>query len=283
MNTFLNDVLMQEAGEFGGEGGGGEIATDESGLETELLDSESEDDIAGSDEPSTYLRDLTEDDVYNTLTASRDFPDRISAVRDQLFGRLGPIVDRQTALEKSLGQRVTFDVDALTSALAEYDNGDLAKILGPALQQALNVNQLDETAIQPFINPAVESMRADMGRELVLSAYTPERLSAIIPDADQNGQFSPQGQLQKDFVDWYAQQGYETQNALSTFSAKYVHAMRAFEDWAQQKGEERVKAEAAKAKRMNGGRSPSAQGRADKTPGLRTKSDGFYSVFKDSG
>lgn len=279
MNTFLNDILMNEAGDFDGAGGGlGEESGGEGG---EFLETDGNENVGGEETPSPFLRDLTEDQVYDMLNESREFPKRVDAVRDQLFGRMGPVVERQNQLEKALQTRVTFNADAVTKALEGYDNGDLAKVLVPALQEALQVSPLDETALSPFLGPALEKMQEQMGRQLVLSQYTPQRLTEIIPEADQNGQFNPQGQLQKDFVDWYAQQGYETQQNLSTFSAEYVHAMRNFEEYARQKSEERAKAEKAKASRLNGGRQPSARGRASQTPRLRTRSEGFNSVFEE--
>lgn len=271
-----NYVFMQETPGDGGESGSGEV-----GLEDASALSGEEGDVGGNEVPPTYLRDLTEDDVYSTLTSAREFPNRLQAAQDRIFGRMGPLVERQNQLESSLNTRVSLDSDKLMAALAEYDDGSLAKTLVPALQEALNINPLDETALKPHLEPIVANLREEFGKQLVLSNYTPDELAAIIPEPDENGQLVPKGQKQQDFADWYAQQGYERQQALSAFGPGFLQALKAFQGWEKGKIEEREKAAKVKTGRLNGGQQPSAQGKASRTPQLRTESEGFYSVFKE--
>jgi len=77
----------------------------------------------GEGEPvtfETYLRDLTEDDVYSRLQQAGDFPTRLSAAESRMMGKLGPLTERLQGVESSLGSRQEIDVSGL-KALDDYD------------------------------------------------------------------------------------------------------------------------------------------------------------------
>jgi len=247
-------------------------------LEPPVTDGDSEGDGEG-DAPSTYLRDLTEDDVYNRLGQVNEFPNHLSALESRLSGNMGQYQTRLDQLEKSLGAQTSFDASKLQTVLQEYDP-KLAEVLIPALQEALRVNPIDETTLRPHLEPIQNQAREWMGEQLVMSAYPPEVLSEIIPPV-KDGKFAPEGQRHKNFIDWYSQQGYQTQQALLSFGAPYVNALRKFEKWEQGRIKEQTRTANGKSQRLASGQGPKAQSRRS-TGNAQTPEDVFLSAFNEA-
>lgn len=229
--------------------------------------------------PATYLRDLTEDDVYERLSKVTQYPDQMRALESRLFGSMGPMTERMQKLEKSLSTQVGFDSEKLEKALRDYDPV-LAEKLVPALVEALRVNPLDETSLSPHLSPMRDNMQSWMGEQLVLSVYDPEEIGAIIPDVA-DGKWTPTTQRHKDFIDWFALQGLQTQQSLQTFGAGYVKALRKFEGWEQGKIKERQKAAGATSSRLAGGQTPSSQGRRGTKKSYSTPEEAFLAGFNE--
>lgn len=227
------------------------------GYEQEGIVPEGGDEAAA--EPSYYLRDLTEDDVYSRLSGMKDIPNHLSALESRFSGNLNKFSERMNGIEKSLGSRTSFSPEKLQSALEAYDP-KLAEVLIPALQEALQFSPLDSAALRPHIDPVRNELQDWVGEQIVMSAYSPEALAEIVPPI-QDGRLAPQGQRHEDFVEWYSQQGYATQQALVSFGAPYVNALRAFERWEQAKNKDRGQAAAGKSARLANGQMPTGQGR----------------------
>lgn len=230
--------------------------------------------------PPGFLRDLSEEEAYNRLSQIPEFPNHISALESRLTGNLGTLSERLQGLEKSLPTQSALNTDKLKAVLEDYDP-KLAEALVPALQEALQTSPLDENTLRPHLEPVQNSMQEWMGEQLVLSAYPPEALAEIIPPV-RDGRFAPEGQRHKDFVDWYSQQGYQTQQALLSFGAPYVHALRKFEQWEQARNQERQKAAETKSQRLAGGRVPSGQPRKTGQQGPNTPEEAFLAAFEEA-
>lgn len=228
-----------------------------------------------------WLRDIDEDTAYNTLQSAKQFPDHLRGLESRLFGRMGPLQEKLNQLEKSLSTRVSFNADAVKKALDSYDStGTLSEALVPALQQALQVNPLDEQTIQPFLNPMAESLQQRMAENLVLSHYSPTQIAEMIPEVA-NGKWAPQTQRHKDFIDWFSAQGYETQQALNEFGPNYIHALRSFEGWEKNRIQERKRQAGDKSSRLAGGQQPSSQGRRPRTGGPQTAEEAFLAGYNE--
>ena len=266
----LRYILRQELEEEGLPGG--DEPSEEPALEGEG---------SAGDEPTGWLRDLDEETAYNTIRSAQQFPDHLRGLESRLFGRFGPLQEKLNKLEQSLGSRVAFDSSGVKKALDEYDpTGALSEKLVPALTQSLNVNPLDENTLSPFLSPVQESLQQQMGEQLVLSHYDASEIAEMIPEVV-DGRFAPTNQRQKDFVDWYSQQGYETQQALLNFGAPYVRALKGFERWEQKKTQERGKTASDKAGRLAGGQQPSSRGRRARAAGPQTPEEAFLAGYNE--
>jgi len=267
----LSSVLMDENdGDFGFDGAGGEELGGEPSGEPD-----------GSEPESLWLRDLDEDTAYNTLRSAQQFPDHLRGLESRFFGRLGPITEKLTSLEKSLSSRVAFDSSKVKAALDAYDeSGTLSSSLIPALEEALNVNPLDENTIRPFIDPVQQEFKQELGEALVLSHYSAEEISDIIPEVA-DGRWNPQSQRHKDFITWYSQQGFEKQQALNEFGPRYIHALRTFERWEKDRNKEREKAAGDSSSRLAGGQQPSSQGRRPRKAGPQTPEEAFLAGYNE--
>lgn len=229
--------------------------------------------------PSTYLRDLTEDDVYSRLQRVQEFPEYVNGLESRFNGNVSQLQERLAGLEKSLGSRTSFDADKLKKVLEDYDP-KLAEVLVPALMDAIKVSPLDEAALRPHLDPISSKLTEAFGQQLVLSVYPPETLEEIIPPV-KNGKFAPDGQRHKDFIQWYSQQGYQTQQALLSFGAPYVNALRKFEAWEQGRKEEKTRSSSDKASRLAQGRIPTSQSRRTRDAGAQTAEDAFLAAFDE--
>jgi len=245
--------------------------------ENEDLPQEGEDEQ--EEAPSPYLRDLTEDDVYSRLQRVQEFPEYISGVESRFNGNVSQLQERLAGLEKSLGSRTSFDSSKLQKVLENYDP-KLAEILVPALMEAISVSPLDEATLRPHLDPISSKFTEAFGQQLVLSVYPPETLEEIIPPV-RNGKFAPEGQRHKDFIQWYSQQGYQAQQALLSFGAPYINALRKFEEWERGRKQEKTRSAGDKASRLAQGRIPSSQSRRTRDAGAQTSEDAFLAAFDE--
>lgn len=235
--------------------------------------------VESSNEASYYLRDLTEDDVYSRLQQARNFPDHLTGLESRFNGSFSQVQERLAGLEKSLGAQASFDFSKVQKVLTDYDP-KLAEILVPALTEAIKVAPLDEAVFRPHLDSVSNKLTEMFGQQLVLSIYSPETLEQIIPPV-KNGKFVPEGQRHKDFVDWYSQQGYQTQQALLNFGAPYIHALRKFEEWEQSKKQEKVRKADNKSSRLAQGQVPTSQSRHTNTAGPQSAEDSFLAAFEE--
>jgi hypothetical protein len=231
------------------------------------------------EEPSPYLRDLTEDEVYSRLQRVSDFPDHIGGLESRVNGNFSQLQERLSGIEKALGSQTSFDATELQKILEAYDP-KLAEILIPALSKAIKTSPLDETALRPYLEPISTQLTEAFGQQLVLSVYPPEILEEIIPPV-QNGKFAPEGQRHKDFIEWYSQQGYQIQQSLLTFGAPYVNALRKFEAWEQSRKQEKTRSASNKTSRLAQGQVPTSQSRRTRDAGAQTAEDVFLAAFNE--
>lgn len=243
------------------------------------IDNDSGSDVGSTNEASYYLRDLTEDDVYSRLQQAGNFPSHLTGLESRFNGNFSQVQERLAGLEKSLGAQTSFDFSKLQKVLADYDP-KLAEILVPALTDAIKVAPLDDTVFRPHLDSVANKLTEAFGQQLVLSIYSPETLEQIIPPV-KNGKFVPEGQRHKDFVDWYSQQGYQTQQALLNFGAPYVNALRKFEEWEQSKKQEKTKSAGDKSSRLAQGQVPTSQSRHTNTAGVQSAEDSFLAAFEE--
>jgi hypothetical protein len=231
------------------------------------------------DLPAAYLRDLTEDDVYERLGRVNEFQPQLSAMESRLNGGVNDIATRLAAFEKGLPTQAAFDSEKLIKGLEAYDPR-LAEVLVPLLQDAFKVSSLDENTLRPHLDPMQDSMRQYIGEQLVMSAYSPEAIAEIIP-AVKDGRFVPEGQRQKDFADWYGQQGYESQQALLSFGAPYINALRRFEKWETTRNKQRADASVSKQGQLANGQVPAGQNRKPTQSSRLSAEDAFVAGFNE--
>lgn len=229
------------------------------------------------EEPSPFIRDMSEDDVYSRLQRVSEFPDHIGGLESRLNGGITQLQERLGGLEKSIGTRASFNTDKLKKILEEYDP-KLAEALVPALAEAFQVAPLDEATLRPYLDPVSSKLNETFGQQLVLSFYPPEALGEIIPPVV-NGKFAPEGQRHKDFVEWYSQQGYQTQQALLSFGAPYVNALRKFEAWEASRNQEKAAKAGSKANRLAQGQTPASRQKKDSAP--QTSQEAFLAAFNE--
>jgi len=247
--------------------------------ETNTPDDVPDTDVESSGEASYYLRDLTEDDVYSRLQQANNFPDHLTGLESRFNGSFSQMQERLAGLEKSLGKQTSFDFSKVQKVLTDYDP-KLAEILVPALAEAIKVSPLDEAVFRPHLDSISNKLTESFGQQLVLSIYSPEVLEQIIPPV-KNGKFAPEGQRHKDFVDWYSQQGYQTQQALLNFGAPYVNALRKFEEWEQSRKQEKTRSAGNKSSRLAQGQVPTSQSRHTNTAGPQSAEDSFLAAFEE--
>ena len=231
------------------------------------------------EEVTPFLRDLSEDDVYSRLQRVSDFPEHINGIESRFNGNFSQLQERLIGLEKSLGSRTSFNSDKLKKVLEDYDP-KLAEILIPALSEAIQTSPLDEAALRPYLEPVSSKLTEAFGQQLVLSVFPPETLEEIIPPV-QNGKFAPEGQRHKDFIEWYSQQGYQTQQALLSFGAPYVNALRKFEAWEQGRKQEKTRSASNKSSRLAQGQVPTSQSRRTRDAGAQSAQDAFLAAFEE--
>lgn len=124
-------------------------------------------------------------------------------------------------------------------------------------------------------------MQEYIGQQLVLSAYSPEAIAEIVPPV-KDGRFVPEGQRHEDFMNWYSKQGYQTQQALLSFGAPYVQALRAFERWESKLNEERADKAGKQTQRLQNGQVPSSRSRKPPQPKPPSADEAFAAGFDEA-
>lgn len=247
--------------------------------DTTDLEEVTQDTTESEEQVTPYLRDLSEDDVYSRLQRVAEFPEYINGLESKFHGNLSKFQDRLSSIEKALGSQTSFNSDKLKKVLEDYDP-KLAEVLVPALIEAIKVSPLDETTLRPHLDPISDKLTETFAQQLVLSVYPPETLEEIIPPV-RDGKFAPEGQRHKNFIEWYSQQGYQTQQALLSFGAPYVNALRKFEAWEQGKKQEKTRKAADKSSRLAEGQIPTSQSRRTKDAGAQSSEDAFLAAFEE--
>ena len=256
------------------------LAGDQEGDESQLDGDGNPITEGGEEEIPPYLRDLTEDDVYDRLTQVSDFPGQLNGLESRFNGGVNDLTQRIANMEKATPTQTSFDVDKLTKGLEAYDP-KLAEVLVPLLQDAFKVSAIDENTLRPFLDDVSSKMNSSMGEQLVMSAYSPETLAEIIPPV-QDGKFTPEGQRHKDFISWYSQQGYQTQQSLLSFGAPYINSLRSFERWEQKKNKGRATTAQGKTDRLVNGQMPTSQHRKTPQPKEASLDEALASGFNEA-
>jgi hypothetical protein len=227
-----------------------------------------------------FLRDFDEETAYTALQHAKNFPEKLSAFRDQAFGKMGNLERQFKEMQSALSQQNTqasVDPSVIRAALEKYDKSLAESGLAEAIAQAIKVSPIDENVLSPFLSPYKE----EMNRELVLSHYDVDDLNAIVPPVDSTGNLTPQTQRHKDFLEWYELQPLATQNALENFGPRYVTALRKFEKWEAGKHQDKVTQSAGKVQRLASGQQPSAGRRAGNNGGPQTAQEAFLAAWNE--
>jgi hypothetical protein len=227
-----------------------------------------------------FLRDIDEDMAYTALQHARNMPEKLTAFRDQAFGKMGDLERQlkqlQATAAKSSGSALV-DPEPIKKVLAGYDKALAESGLAEAIADAIKITPMDESSLSPFLSP----MQEQFNRELVLSHYDAEELNSIVPPADEKGTLTPQTQRHKDFLEWYELQPLATQNALEVFGPQYVRALRKFEKWEGERHQEKVQSAGSKVQRLAGGQQPSGARRAGQRSGPQTAEEAFYQAWNE--
>ena len=233
----------------------------------------------------TWLRDIDEETGYNILTTAKNLPEKLSAFRDQAFGKIGGLERELKKVSEALAKansQVAIDPEPLRQLIEKYDP-ELAKLgFHEVLANAIKVSPIDEQSLSPYLEPLRQQLGdSDIGTQIVLSHYDAEDLNAIVPPADPKGNMIPETQRHKDFLTWYELQPLSTQTALERFGPKYVHALRKFEKWEGEQKKERAQSAADKTQRLAGGQQPSGGRRAGATGGPKTAEEAYYQAWNE--
>lgn len=256
--------------------GDGEEGEELDGFELEGEGGEGEEGEA----PEYFIGEMDVDSVLDVLTRARELPDNINAIESRLQGNLGQLQERLETFAKGIPTQSSLDVEKLQKGLEAYDP-KLAEVLGPLLQDAFKTAALDDSTLQPHLDPVRNEMREWMGQQLVLSAYTPEAIAEIVPPV-KDGKFMPEGERHEDFINWYSKQGYQTQQALLSFGAPYVQALRAFERWESKQQAERADKAGKQTQRLQNGQVPSSRSRTPAKPKQLSPKDSFAAGFNEA-
>ncbi len=229
---------------------------------------------SGSSVPEFFVGELTAEDVLERLNSSKEIPNHLRSLETRAFGKLGALEESLRGMQKSVPTSVKFDESRLAE-IAKYDP-NLAAAVAKDLGEAIQVNPLDETSLAPHLDK-MRSEVLEQVKNYFVGALNLD-LDEFVPEDWKN----PGDGRQRDYVDWFAQQTYETQRALSERDpVGTARAMRSFRDWETKKTEERKKVAEAKAKKLEGGLQPTGTKQQAKSEQLQTEEAAFLSVFKE--
>jgi hypothetical protein len=265
MNIFQPYPLCEEVSDesSGSLGGGGETTEEQS---------------SESATPSFFLRDLTEDDAYETLKSAREFPDHLSALESRLSERVSPVSSRLDEIQRAMQSRTTVNpkLEKLQKVLEGYDPA-LAKEFLPALiedlQGSIQSSPLDGTALEPHLSPYMQRMQEQFNRDLtmgLLDAYD-INVDEIIPPVE-GDKWAPTTQAHKSFIKWYSLQDGPTQRSLSAPGLGFAQAMNKFKKWNMAQVKEKEQTMESASARLESGQQPKAAGRRQ---AVRTLDDEF--------
>jgi hypothetical protein len=237
--------------------------------------------------PSYFVGDLDEDTVVNRLKYAGELPDRLSALESRMGQQVSPLSQRLDELQRAMGTQAAFDpkFDKISAVLREYDPALAEKFL-PALIEdlkgSLRINALDQSALEPFINPMLE---AASGRQAQAATTAMLDIVGIHPQElvakDQQGNvLDPQTELQKDFYSWWGLQDAATQAALKSYDMGLVQSLNRFKQWRAERIKEKGGAAGVLSSRLATGRQVSSGQRQARPGELKTEEDGFNSVFQ---
>ena len=238
----------------------------------------------GSGEYSSpsFLRDISEDDAYDTLTS---LPRQLSALESRFGEQLSPLQQQLEAMRSQLGAQTAVEpkFEKLAAVLEEFDP-QLAKRFLPALMEDLKASissrPLDSEALAPHLEPHFNQLSSRMEREMALGLLDAYGLNVeeIIPPTEGEN-WSPQTQTHKDFIKWYSMQDVNVQRALSVPGVAFARALRQFQSWSDGRKKEREDSAATSSARLSSGQQPNASRRQNSARGLSTEADGWASVF----
>jgi len=229
-----------------------------------------------------FLRDISEDDAYDTLTS---LPKQLSALESRFGEQFSPLQQQLEALRTSLGTQTAVEpkFEKLAAVLEEFDP-QLAKRFLPALMEDLKASissrPLDSESLAPHLEPHFNQMSSRMEREMALGLLDAYGLNVeeIIPPTEGEN-WSPQTQTHKDFIKWYSMQDAGIQRALSVPGVGFARALKQFKTWNDGRKKEREEAAASSSARLSTGQQPSASRRQNGSGKLSTEADGWASVF----
>ena len=237
--------------------------------ETSGAEGESE----GADVPEYFLGELTSDEVLERLNASSGLPSQLKALESRAFGKMGSMEEVLKNLQKNVPTSVNFDSEKLAK-IREYDP-NLADAIAADLAEAVQVNPLSEETLAPFLN----QVKSDLINQM--KGYFVEAMNLDLDEFVPSDWQNPGEGRQKDYVDWYAQQSYETQRALSERDpVGTARALKSFRDFETKRGEDRKKVADAKAKKLAKSAQPQSNRQQRQQEALRTEEAAFDSVFK---
>lgn len=233
-----------------------------------------------------WFRDIDEDTGYNILQQAKEFPDRLNAVRDQAFGKMGGL-ERQlkelSAFAQKVGTQAALDPEPIRKILEKYDPALAAAGLAEAIAEAVKVTPFDETMLSPYLSPLREQLgELPLGAQIVLSHYTKEDLDSIVPPADAQGNLAPSTQRHKDFIRWYELQPHVVQTSLEQFGPQYVHSLRSFEKWERAQQDKKVQSSGNAVQRLAGGQQPSAQRKSGATRVAQSAEEAFVNAWNEA-
>ena len=239
----------------------------------------------GEQSPPYFLKDMTEDDLYDRI---KGFPDHLSALESRFGESLSPLNARIEEIQKNLGARQSFTpkLEKLTKVLEEYDP-NLAKAFMPALEESLResitASPLDGAVLEPHLTPYLSQLQEKFNQDLtlgLLDAYNID-VTSIIPPVE-GGKWNPQSQTHKDFIEWYSLQDMKVRDALAQSGAGFAQALNRFQKWNAGKLKEREQHAGKSVARLNAGQQPSAAGKTSSRRSLESEEDGFNYAFKSA-
>lgn len=277
----FHDMLQDELDPENGGGAPLEPGFDEGG------------EAAGPDEggeaaPSYFVGEFDEDTVVNRLKYAGELPDRLNALESRVGEQVSPLNARLDELQRSMGTQAAFEpkFEKLQSILKEYDPA-LAEKFMPALiedlQGSLKINALDQSALEPFINPMLEAYggqqaQASTSAMLDIVGIHPDEL--VAKDA-QGNVLDAQTDIQKDFYSWWGLQDAATQAALKTYDLGLVQSLNKFKQWRAERTKEKGEVAGASSARLRSGQAPSPGGRRAAPAGAKSPAESFSSGFDE--
>lgn len=271
MNKYLHNLLLDEFEEGFESAGGGD-------LEPEIEVSASSDE---GEAPKPFIGEYDEQRVLDLLALTGEMPDRLTGLESRFQESLSPLNERLTKLQESLGSRVAFQpkLEKFKARLSEYDPklGEAVDDLVAELTESLQVNPLDQTSIEPHIQPYLSNLQQQSETQLAsaLISMLPFSADDIVARDEDGKPTDPKTALQKDFYSWWGLQDSPTQQALAKFGMPYFQALQRFSKWREKRVKDQGAAAGELSNRLASGRSPSS------TTGQSARRESSKDAFED--